>query len=59
MSGVRAKNMILPKDREAITQLAEKYRVTRLLLFGSSTHPTRQARDIDLAVEGFAARRFL
>ena len=51
--------MILPKDRAAITQLAEKYRVTRLLLFGSSTHPTRQARDIDLAVEGFAARRFL
>ena len=58
MTGGRVKAMILPKDREAITQLAEKYRVTRLLLFGSSTHPPRQARDIDLAVEGLPPEDF-
>mgnify|MGYP000179822398 FL=1 len=50
--------MIPAKDREAITQLAVRYQVTRLLLFGSSTDPTREARDIDLAVEGLPPEEF-
>lgn len=50
--------MILDQDREAITRLAEHYSITRLLLFGSSTDPTREGRDIDLAVEGLPPQDF-
>ena len=50
--------MIPDQDREAITRLAEHYSVTRLLLFGSSTDPTREGRDIDLAVEGLPPQDF-
>jgi len=50
--------MIPAKDRETITQLAARYQVTRLLLFGSGTDPTREARDIDLAVEGLPPEEF-
>ena len=50
--------MILDQDREAITRLAEQYPITRLLLFGSSTDPTREGRDIDLAVEGLPPQDF-
>ena len=50
--------MILDQDREAITRLAEHYSVTRLLLFGSSTDPSREGRDIDLAVEGLPPQDF-
>lgn len=50
--------MILAKDKEAITRLAERYRVTRLLLFGSGADPTLEARDIDLAVEGLPPEDF-
>lgn len=50
--------MILDQDREAITRLAEHYPITRLLLFGSSIDPTREGRDIDLAVEGLPPQDF-
>ena len=50
--------MIPDQDREAITRLAEHYSVTRLLLFGSSTDPSREGRDIDLAVEGLPPQDF-
>ena len=54
----RTPQMILDQDREAITRLAEHYSITRLLLFGSSIDPTREGRDIDLAVEGLPPQDF-
>ena len=50
--------MIPVEDRETITRIAARYRINRLLLFGSSAHPTREGRDIDLAVEGLAPQDF-
>jgi predicted nucleotidyltransferase len=45
--------MISRQDREAITELAVRYDVRRILLFGSSADPVaRDPQDIDLAVEG-------
>ena len=50
--------MISDNDKAAITRIAEKYRISRLLLFGSSASPEREANDIDLAVEGLAPADF-
>jgi predicted nucleotidyltransferase len=46
--------MIDPKDRETLLAIARKYRVSRVLLFGSSLSESAESRDIDLAVEGIA-----
>ena len=50
--------MISESDKKAIVDLAVKYKVGRLLLFGSSLDPNREAEDIDLAVEGLRADLF-
>lgn len=50
--------MISDKDKKAIIDLAEKYKITRLLLFGSSLDSKREANDIDLAVEGLSENLF-
>ena len=50
--------MISDDDRKAITEIAQRYRVSRILLFGSSADPDRKARDIDLAVEGLVPGKF-
>lgn len=50
--------MISEHDKEKIMELAQKYHVKRILVFGSSTDPTKEARDIDLAVEGIADSAF-
>jgi predicted nucleotidyltransferase len=50
--------MMTAEDRKAITEIAERYGVRKLLLFGSSIDTSHQARDIDLAVEGLAPERF-
>lgn len=50
--------MISAEDKDTISKIAERYDVARLLLFGSSLDPSRQARDIDLAVEGLAPEEF-
>ncbi len=55
---VRALGMIATEDKKTITQLAERYQVTRLLLFGSGADSQREARDIDLAVEGLSPEKF-
>jgi predicted nucleotidyltransferase len=49
--GVR---MISNKDREIILSIVRKYRVPKVLLFGSSLTESAGARDIDLAIEGIA-----
>ena len=50
--------MISREDKSAIIDLATRYKVKRVLLFGSSTDPDRDARDIDLAVEGIRPADF-
>lgn len=50
--------MISEKDKKEILRLAKKYRVKRIILFGSGSKPSGKNRDIDLAVEGIPAKLF-
>jgi len=50
--------MISDGDKKIILDLADKYKVTRLLLFGSSLDSHRESDDIDLAVEGVPEELF-
>lgn len=50
--------MIDEKDRKTIENIARKYRVSRVLLFGSSVQDTSENHDIDIAVEGIADKDF-
>ncbi len=49
--------MISLKERSIIQKIARRYRVKRVLLFGSSLYK-KTARDIDLAVEGVPDKDF-
>ena len=50
--------MISEQDRAMIVDVARRYDVKGVLLFGSSIDPSRKANDIDLAVEGIAPAKF-
>ena len=50
--------MISDDDKAIICELAEKYGVERIVLFGSSLDSSRQARDIDLGVRGVEPKQF-
>ena len=50
--------MISEQDKATIVDIARRYSVEGVLVFGSSADPKRQANDIDLAVEGIAPERF-
>ena len=50
--------MLSPQDKAKIEAISERYRVGRVLLFGSAVDEDREAGDIDLAVEGLAPSRF-
>ena len=50
--------MISEKDKKVILDLARKYRVKRIILFGSASKDTIKSRDIDLAVEGISSKLF-
>ena len=50
--------MISEQDKAIITDIARRYGVRGVFLFGSSSDPAREANDIDLAVEGIAPERF-
>lgn len=50
--------MISEADKKIIRELSEKYHLKRVLLFGSSADPSKESRDIDLAVEGISHRKF-
>lgn len=50
--------MLSEHEKKTIIDLADKYKVTRLLLFGSSINPEREFNDIDLAVEGLPEELF-
>ncbi len=46
--------MIDEKDRKIIQEIARKYQVPKVLLFGSSLSETAESRDIDIAIDGIA-----
>lgn len=50
--------MLSEQERQTIVSLADRYRVKKILLFGSNAAPGKEGRDIDLAVEGIRARDF-
>ena len=50
--------MISEKDKNIILKLAQKYNVSSVFLFGSSTKRTEESNDIDIAVKGIESRLF-
>jgi len=50
--------MIKEKDRKLIIQYARKYKVSSIILFGSSLTRDKDSFDIDLAVKGIDPRLF-
>ncbi|MHC4441244.1 MAG: nucleotidyltransferase family protein [Planctomycetota bacterium] len=50
--------MLNEHDKQTIEDISRKYHVKRVLLFGSSLNPKREANDIDIAVEGIAPKDF-
>jgi len=50
--------MIAKEDRETIAELARKYDVGKVILFGSSIAEGRDPNDIDLGVKGIEPRLF-
>ena len=44
--------MLSVEDRQSIVDLAQKYALKRVLLFGSAARDSEVCRDIDLGVEG-------
>ena len=50
--------MISKDDKKKISEISKKYKVKKVLLFGSSLSSDSEVGDIDLAVEGVAPDRF-
>ena len=50
--------MLTEHEKDVILSCARKYRVSSILLFGSSTEVGREPQDIDLAVRGIDKRLF-
>ena len=50
--------MISEQDKAAIAEIARRYNVRAVLLFGSAADPITEANDIDLAVEGIIPEKF-
>jgi predicted nucleotidyltransferase len=53
-SNERAYFMIGEKDKKIILDISKKYNLSRVLLFGSFLTDPRNARDIDIAVDGIS-----
>ena len=50
--------MIADADKKIIQDISRQYHAKKVLLFGSSTDPEKESRDIDIAVEGIPAKDF-
>jgi len=50
--------MITEAEKKIIRNIAEKYHVKRVLLFGSSLCPAKESKDIDIAIEGISPENF-
>ena len=55
---INLKDMISEQDKVTIMDIARRYDVGEVLLFGSSANPKHQANDIDLAVDGIEPAQF-
>lgn len=50
--------MISYEDKIKLLEIAKRYNIAKLYLFGSNLDSAREANDIDLAVEGIADNVF-
>ncbi len=50
--------MISDADKNKLLDIAKRYKVSMLYLFGSNLDPSRDAKDIDLAVDGIPDKLF-
>ncbi len=50
--------MISNEDKHKLLEIARRYNVSKLYLFGSNLEDKRVADDIDLAVDGIASSQF-
>jgi predicted nucleotidyltransferase len=50
--------MITEKEKEIILQCAKKYKVSTVILFGSSIRKGKEANDIDIGIKGIEPRLF-
>ncbi len=50
--------MISDKEKSIIVEVAEQYGINEIILFGSNTDPSKESRDIDIAVDGIAPKDF-
>ncbi len=50
--------MIEDRDRQIIIEMARRFGVKRVVLFGSSLCSDRESRDIDIGVEGISEKDF-
>jgi len=50
--------MISEQDKASIREIARKYQVSKVLLFGSSLSANAESRDIDIAIEGLADKDY-
>ena len=50
--------MIAEEEKKIIQDIARKYHVSRVLLFGSALSDTDESHDIDIAVEGISDKDF-
>jgi predicted nucleotidyltransferase len=50
--------MISDEDRKKLLEIAKRYNVSKLYLFGSNLDPNSDAKDIDLGVEGVPDKFF-
>ena len=50
--------MIADADKKIIQDISKQYHAKKVLLFGSTTDPEKESRDIDIAVEGISAKDF-
>ena len=51
--------MIIENDKKIILELAKKYNVSAIFLFGSSIERSNKYNDIDIGVKGIEPRFFL
>ncbi len=50
--------MISDEDKYRLVEIANRYDVSKIYLFGSNLDPEREPNDIDLAVEGISDTLF-
>ena len=50
--------MISEMEKKIIKDISKKYKVKKVLLFGSGVDLTKESNDIDIAVEGIEPNKF-